>query len=84
MEHDIRKGDLVEVVTGRDKGKLGEVIGVFPEKRRILVRNVNLVMRYSRPTRKHPRGGMIATEDPLHVANVRVVPKPAPSASPLA
>jgi large subunit ribosomal protein L24 len=75
MQQDIRKGDLVEIVAGRDKGKQGEVIRVLPEDGRLLVRNVNLVMRYTRPTRKHPDGGMIATEDPLHVINVRVVPR---------
>jgi large subunit ribosomal protein L24 len=75
MQQEIRKGDFVEVVVGRDKGKLGEVIRVFPDERRILVRNVNLVMRQTRPTRKHPRGEMITTEDPLHMANVRLVPR---------
>lgn len=75
MQHYIRKGDFVEVVVGRDKGKLGEVIQVFPDEQRILVRNVNLVMRHTKPTRKHPRGEMITTEDPLLMANVRLVPR---------
>ena len=75
MQQVIRKGDFVEVVVGRDRGKLGQVIRVFPDEGRVLVRNVNLVMRRAKPTRKHPRGEMITTEAPLHMTNVRLVPR---------
>lgn len=68
----IRKGDTVKVIAGsyKDKGKIGKVLKVFPDKNRIIVEGVHLVKRHMRPTQKLPQGGIIEKEAPIHVSNV--------------
>jgi large subunit ribosomal protein L24 len=65
----IRKGDDVVVITGRDKGKKGEVLRVFPQEDRVLVQGVNMVKRHTRPSPTEP-GGIVEKEAPIHVSNV--------------
>jgi large subunit ribosomal protein L24 len=65
----IRKGDKVVVITGRDKGRTGEVIEMRPRERRVLVRGVNMVKRHQRQTATQ-EGGIISKEAPLHVSNI--------------
>lgn len=65
----IRKGDRVMVLTGRDKGKTGEVLRVIPTEMRALVQGVNMVKRHSRQTMKEP-GGIVEKEAPIHVSNI--------------
>ncbi len=65
----IKKGDRVAVLTGRDKGKTGEVLRVYPNKDRVLVRGVNVAKRHQSPRPGSP-GGIIEKEMPLHVSNV--------------
>jgi large subunit ribosomal protein L24 len=65
----IRKGDKVVVRTGRDKGKVGEVLRVFPEDNRALVQGVNLVRRHQKQTAGQ-EGGIISKEMPIHVSNI--------------
>lgn len=65
----IRKGDKVVVVTGRDKGRSGEVIEVRPAEDRVLVRGVNLVKRHQKQTAAQ-EGGIISKEAPIHLSNV--------------
>jgi large subunit ribosomal protein L24 len=65
----IRKGDKVVIVTGRDKGRSGEVIKVMPKENRALVRGVNMVTRHQRQTASQ-EGGMIRKEAPIHLSNV--------------
>jgi large subunit ribosomal protein L24 len=65
----IKKGDRVVVLTGRDKGKRGDVIRVFPAEMRALVQGVNMVKRHSRQTAKDP-GGIVEKEAPIHVSNL--------------
>ena len=65
----VKKGDTVVVLTGREKGKSGEVIRVMPKEKRVLVRDVNMVKRHAKPTPTNP-GGVIDKEAPLHVSNV--------------
>ena len=64
-----RKGDDVIVITGRDKGKKGNILKVFPKESRILVQGVNMVKRHTRPSQMNP-GGIIDKESPIHVSNV--------------
>lgn len=66
----IKKGDTVQVITGRDKGKTGEVLKVFPEARRVLVQGVNMVKRHTRPSAADPQGGIVEKEAPIHVSNL--------------
>ncbi len=65
----IKKGDKVIVRTGRDKGKVGEVLQVLREERRVVVKGVNVVKRHTRPTQTQA-GGIIQKELAIHVSNV--------------
>ena len=65
----IRKGDRVVVITGKDKGKKGEVIKVMPAENRVIVRGVAVVRRHQRQTATQ-EGGIISKEGPIHVSNV--------------
>jgi large subunit ribosomal protein L24 len=71
MAAKIRKGDRVVVLTGRDKGRTGEVIEVRPDENRALVRGVNLVKRHQRQT-ANQEGGIISKEGPIHLSNLAV------------
>lgn len=68
----IRKGDQVVVLTGKDKGKRGSVLRVFPDDR-VLVENINVVKKHTRPNPNlNVTGGIIDKEMPIHVSNVAV------------
>ena len=69
MKFKIKKGDKVVVVTGRDKGKSGEVLRVLREENRVLVQGVNMVKRHTRPSAGQA-GGIIEKEAAIHVSNV--------------
>ncbi|MBI2876759.1 MAG: 50S ribosomal protein L24 [Candidatus Tectomicrobia bacterium] len=69
----VKKDDLVEVIAGKDKGKRGKVLHVFPEKSRLLVEKVNQVKKHMRPSRMGQQGGIIEKEGKLHLSNVMVV-----------
>ena len=69
----IKKGDKVIVTTGRDKGKKGEVLRVFPKEERLIVQGLNLVKRHTRPSQSDPQGGIKTKESPIHVSNVAFV-----------
>ncbi|WP_326754273.1 50S ribosomal protein L24 [Streptomyces hirsutus] len=72
----IKKGDLVQVVTGKDKGKQGKVIAAYPSEDRVLVEGVNRVKKHTKaaPTaRGSQAGGIVTTEAPVHVSNVQLV-----------
>ncbi len=71
MAAKIKKGDKVIVLTGRDKGKSGEVIEVRPSESRALVRGVNMVRRHQRQTAAL-QGGIISKEAPLHLSNLAI------------
>ncbi len=69
MAATIKKGDRVVVTTGRDKGKKGEVLRVYPTEERALVSGVNMIKRHQRQSAK-AQGGIISKEAPLHVSNL--------------
>ena len=69
MSAKIKKGDRVVVTTGRDKGKKGEVLKVFPKENRALVTGVNVVKRHQRQTAK-VQGGIVNKESPVHLSNL--------------
>jgi large subunit ribosomal protein L24 len=69
MAAKIKKGDRVIVTTGRDKGKKGEVIRVFPKENRALVSGVNTVKRHQRQTQKQ-QGGIVNKELPVQLSNL--------------
>jgi len=65
----IKKGDRVVVITGRDKGKTGEVTRVLPKESRVVVQGVNIVKRHQRQTQTQ-QGGIIEKEAAIHISNV--------------
>ena len=65
----VKKGDKVTVITGRDKGKTGEIMRVDPKKGRVIVQGVNMVKRHQSATPTNP-GGIVEKEASLHVSNV--------------
>lgn len=69
----IRKGDRVRVITGKDKGKEGKVLSSDPEKKRLVVENVNMIKKHARPTQRNPQGGIIEREGTIHVSDVMLV-----------
>jgi len=69
MAAKIKKGDKVIVLTGRDKGRTGEVIEVRPDDNRALVRGVHMVKRHQRQTPQQ-EGGIISKEGPIHLSNL--------------
>jgi large subunit ribosomal protein L24 len=71
MAAKIRKGDKVIVLTGRDKGRTGEVVSVDPRAARALVRGVNLVKRHQRQSAQQ-EGGIISKELPVHLSNIAI------------
>jgi large subunit ribosomal protein L24 len=69
----VKKGDTVMVTTGKEKGKSGKVLTVYPEKASVIVEKVNFIKKHSRPTQKAPKGGIIEKEGRLHVSKVTIV-----------
>ena len=65
----VKKGDRVEVLTGKDKGKRGEVLAAFPAENRVIVQGVNKVKKHQRATPSNP-GGIVEQEAAIHASNV--------------
>ncbi|MGY3690672.1 large subunit ribosomal protein L24 [Bradyrhizobium sp. USDA 3240] len=74
MAAKIRKGDKVMVLTGRDKGRTGEVFEVRPDENKALVRGINIVKRHQKQSQTQ-EGGIISKEMPIHLSNVAYVGK---------
>lgn len=70
MAQGIRKGDQVEVISGKDKGRKGKVLQVLPKAGRVIVEGVNKQKRHQKATRKIMQAGIITREGPIHVSNV--------------
>ncbi|WP_223703221.1 50S ribosomal protein L24 [Sutcliffiella deserti] len=66
----VKKGDKVQVISGKDKGKQGVILESFPKKDRVLVEGVNIVKKHAKPSQENPQGGIINREAPIHVSNV--------------
>jgi large subunit ribosomal protein L24 len=73
MAAKIKKGDKVVLLTGKDKGKSGNVVRVFPKEERVVVGGLNMVQRHTKPTQADPQGGIKHKEAPVHVSNVAIV-----------
>ena len=73
MAAKIRKGDRVQVLAGRDKGKRGEVLRVNPTEGRALVQGVNLVKRHQKPRGINAPGGILEKEAPIHLSNLALI-----------
>jgi large subunit ribosomal protein L24 len=69
----IKKGDIVYVNSGEDKGKRGRVLEVNRDKMTALVEGINMVFKHSKPSTKHPQGGIIKMEAPIHISNLQLI-----------
>ena len=69
----IQKDDKVKILAGKDRGKIGKVIKVDRKKQRILVENINVAKRHTRPNAQNRQGGIIESEAPLHTSNVMLM-----------
>jgi large subunit ribosomal protein L24 len=69
----IRKGDRVQVITGADKGKRGEVLRVLPKENRAVVQGVNIAKRHTKPKGMGQEGGIIAKEATIHLSNIMLI-----------
>jgi len=66
----IRKGDMVMVITGKEKGKTGKVLFVDRKKSTVLIERINFVKRHQKPSQKYRQGGIIEKEAPINISNV--------------
>ena len=69
----IKKDDVVKIIAGKDRGKQGRVLRVFPAEGRLIVERLNMIKRHTRPTQKIQQGGIIEREGKLHISNVMMV-----------
>ena len=75
----IKKGDLVVVIAGKDKGQQGEVAQVFPADNKVIVTGVNTAKKHSKPSRTNQQGGIIDRDMPIDASNVMLVHKGKPT-----
>ncbi len=68
----IKKGDIVIINAGEDKGKEGKVLSVDPEKNRAIVEGCNMIKKHSKPSTANPNGGIIEKEAPIHISNLNL------------
>jgi large subunit ribosomal protein L24 len=68
----IKKGDKVVILTGKDKGREGEVVRSLPKDGKVVVSGVNMIARHTKPTQADPEGGIKRREAPIHVSNVAI------------
>jgi large subunit ribosomal protein L24 len=76
MSLSIRKGDLVQVISGKDRGVKGKVIEVYPDTDKVIVEGVNRIKKHTKVgqnARGAKTGGIITTEAPIHVSNVQII-----------
>ena len=71
----IKKGDTVQVLSGKDRGKRGQVMRVMPEANRVIVDGINVAKRAQRPTKRTMQGGIIDKDMPVHASSVAIVCK---------
>jgi large subunit ribosomal protein L24 len=70
MKLNLKKGDLVVVISGEDKGKKGHVLKAFPKTGRVIVEKVHMIKKHAKPSQRNPQGGIITMEAPIQASNV--------------
>lgn len=69
----VKKGDIVSILAGKDKGKSGKVLEIDSRKGRIFIEKLNLIKKHTKPSQKQRQGGIIEKEGPVNISNVLVV-----------
>jgi large subunit ribosomal protein L24 len=69
----IKKGDTVLIISGKDKGKKGNVLRVLPKEEKVIVENVNILKRHTKPRRSGEKGQIIQKPGPIHISDVKLI-----------
>ena len=69
----IKKNDMVKIIAGKEQGKTGKVLRVYPAKSRVVVEGLNMIKRHTRPNQLYPEGGILEKEAPLSISNVMLI-----------
>ena len=69
----LKKNDQVQLMAGKEKGKRGKVLRVFPDRGRVLVEHLNMIKRHTRPNEQNQQGGIVEKEGAVHISNAMVV-----------
>jgi large subunit ribosomal protein L24 len=72
----VKKGDLVQVISGNDRGKTGEIMLAMPKAGRVVVQGINLRWRHKKPTQQNPKGERVQVESAIHHSNVKPIEAP--------
>lgn len=75
----IKKGDMVKVIAGKEKGKEGKVVAVLKKDNRVLVEGINMVTKHTKPSMANQQGGIVQQESPLDISNVMLLYKGQPT-----
>jgi large subunit ribosomal protein L24 len=75
VKRHVKKGDMVQVIAGDDKGKKGRIIEIVSDSNRAIVEGINIVSRHTKPNAQNQNGGIIKKEAPVHISNLQVVDK---------
>jgi len=70
MKCHVKKGDVVVVLAGKEKGKRGKIIAVSPKKSRVIVEGLQMIKRHMRKSQEHPQGAIVEREGTMHLSNV--------------
>ncbi len=73
IKNRIRRGDMVRVLLGKDRGKTGQVMAVLPKEGKVVVEGINMVMKHVRPRRAQEKGQRVSIAAPLEISNVQLV-----------
>lgn len=71
----LKKDDTVKIIAGKDKGKVGKIVKVYPETERVVVQGANMVSKTIKKKNPQDKGGIMSVEAPIHVSNVALVSK---------
>jgi large subunit ribosomal protein L24 len=69
----IKKGDTVKVLSGEYRGKIGEVLEVLPSLNKAVVKDINIIVKHTKPSAQHPNGGREEKEAPIHISNLQLM-----------
>lgn len=69
----LKKNDQVEVIAGKDKGRVGKILKVLPEKNKAVVERINMIKRHTKPTEMNQQGQIVEREAPIHVSNLQLI-----------
>jgi len=74
-KHILKKNDTVEVLSGKDKGRVGKILSVFPKSSKAVVERINIVKRHTKPSATNQQGGIIEVESPVDLSNLQIICK---------